>query len=326
MWGREQNEQNEHSAYYASIERNSDRAGCRHLAFRFVNTFTLSIGFGLVTASILALASMGLTLQFGVTNFVNFAYGDFLTLGAYFSWVANVKLHLNIWLAMAIGALGMGVAAALLGRFLLGPFARRFRNLFYVMIVTFGLSLILLNLIQAIWGANYVQYGVAVQSPLHLGPFLLSTDQLIIVGIGAGAMLAIHLLLTRTKLGKAMRAMSDDSSLAMVSGINTRAITTFTWFLTGVLAGLAGTVLGLNIASITPATGETFLFVIFAAVILGGIGRPYGAMLGALIIGLATEISAVLINAAYKLDVAFVLLVVVLLLRPQGLLAVRGKA
>lgn len=113
MWGREQNEQNEHSAYYASIERNSDRAGCRHLAFRFVNTFTLSIGFGLVTASILALASMGLTLQFGVTNFVNFAYGDFLTLGAYFSWVANVKLHLNIWLAMAIGALGMGVAAAL---------------------------------------------------------------------------------------------------------------------------------------------------------------------------------------------------------------------
>jgi branched-subunit amino acid ABC-type transport system permease component len=284
------------------------------------------VGFGLVTASILALAAMGLTLQFGVTNFVNFAYGDFLTLGAYLSWVANVKLHANIWLALVLGALGSGVIAALIGRFLLGPFARRFRNLFYVMIVTFGLSLVLLNLIQAIWGANYVQYGVKVENPLHLGPFLLSTDQLIIVAIGVGAMLAVHLLLTRTKLGKAMRAMSDDPSLAMVSGINTRAITTFTWFLTGTLAGLAGTVLGLNISSITPAMGETFLFVIFAAVILGGIGRPYGAMLGALVIGLATEISAIVINAAYKLDVAFVLLVIVLLIRPQGLLAVRGKA
>lgn len=134
-------------------------------------------------------------------------------------------------------------------------------------------------------------------------------------------MIAVHLLLTRTRLGKAMRAMSDNPSLAAVSGINTRAITAVTWFLTGTLAGLAGTVLGLNISSITPSTGETFLFVIFAAVILGGIGKPYGAMLGALIIGLATEISAVVINAAYKLDVAFVLLI-----RPQGLLAVKGKA
>jgi branched-subunit amino acid ABC-type transport system permease component len=291
-----------------------------------VNSLTLAIGFGLVTASILALASMGLTLQFGVTNFVNFAYGDFLTLGAYLSWVANAKLHISIWLAMVLGSLGMGLLAALIGRYLLGPFARRFDSLFYVMIVTFGLSLILLNLIQAEWGPNYLQYQVPTQNPLHLGPFLLTGDELIIIGIGAAVMAGIHLLLTRTRLGKAMRAMSDDPSLAMVSGINTRAVTTITWLLTGTLAGLAGTVLGLNISSITPAMGETFLFVIFAAVILGGIGKPYGAMLGALIIGLATEMSAVVIDAAYKLDVAFVLLVVVLLVRPQGLLAVKGKA
>lgn len=290
-----------------------------------MNAFTLSIGFGLVTASILALASMGLTLQFGVTNFINFAYGDFLTLGAYFSWVANTQLHVSIWIAMVAGSLAMGIVATILGRFLMTPFAKRFTNLFFVMIVTFGLSLILLNLIQAIWGPNYQQYKVAEQNPLHLGPFLLTPDQLIIIGVGAAVMSAIHLLLTRTKLGKAMRAMSDDPSLAMVSGINTGAITTITWLLTGTLAGLAGTVLGLNISSITPSTGETFLFVIFAAVILGGIGKPYGAMLGAVLIGLATEMSAVVINPAYKLDVAFVLLVIVLLVRPQGLLAVKGK-
>jgi branched-subunit amino acid ABC-type transport system permease component len=292
----------------------------------FVHPFILSIGFGLVTASILALASMGLTLQFGITNFVNFAYGDFLSLGAYISWTANVKAGLSIWAAMVIGALAMGLLAMALNHVLLGPFARRFRNVFSVVIVTFGLSLILLNVIQAIWGPNYQQYRAGSQSPLHVGPFLLTANQLIIFGIGAAAMLAIHLLLTRTRLGKAMRAMSDNPSLATVSGINTRAVTAVTWFLTGTLAGLAGTVLGLNIASITPSTGETFLFVIFAAVILGGIGKPYGAMLGALVIGLATEISAVVINAAYKLDVAFALLIIALLIRPQGLLAVKGKA
>ena len=290
-----------------------------------MHALILSLGFGLVTASILALAAMGLTLQFGITNFVNFAYGDFLTLGAYLSWTANAKLHQSIWVAMVIGAVGMGIIAVLLNHFIIGPFARRFTNLFYVVIVTFGISLIMLNLIQAVWGASYQQYRTSVQRPLHVGPLLLTADQLIIIAVGAALMVAIHLLLTRTKLGKAMRAMSDNPSLAMVSGINTRGVTAITWFLTGALAGLAGTVLGLNISSITPSTGETFLFVIFAAVILGGIGRPYGAMLGALIIGLATETSAVVLNGAYKLDVAFVLLIIALLVRPQGLLAAKGK-
>lgn len=269
---------------------------------------------------------MGLTLQFGITNFVNFAYGDFLSLGAYLSWVANVKLHASIWISMVIGSLAMGVVAVLLNQFVIGPFSRRFKNLFYVMIVTFGLSLILLNVIQAIWGPNYLQYDVKVESPLRIGPFLLTRNQLVIFVIGVAVMAGTHVLLTRTRLGKAMRAMSDDTSLAMISGINTRIVTTVTWFITGTLAGLAGTVLGLNIASITPAMGETFLFVIFAAVILGGIGKPYGAMIGALIIGLATEISASVIDAAYKLDVAFLLLVAVILVRPQGLFATRGKA
>src|SRR5579871_4592098 len=165
---------------------------------------------------------MGLTLQFGVTNFVNFAYGDFLSLGAYISWTANVKGGLNIWAAMAVGALSMGVIAMALNQFLLGPFARRFRNLLYV--------------IQAIWGPNYQQYRVGMGSPLHVGPFLLTANQLVIFGIGVAAMLAIHLMLTRTRLGKAMRAMSDNPSLATVSGINTRAVTAVTWFLTGTLA------------------------------------------------------------------------------------------
>jgi len=291
-----------------------------------VNPYGLAIGFGLVTASILAIASVGLTLQFGVTNYVNFAYGDFMTLGAYLAFEINAGGHLSIWLAMVLSALCMGVVGVAADRFLLSPFTRRFPNLFYVLIVTFGLSLILLNLIGAIWTPNFQQLPVATENPLHLGPFLLTPSQVAIFGTGVALMFGAHLLLTRTKLGKAMRAMSDNTSLATVCGIDTRLVTSVTWFITGALSGIAGSVLAIDLGTITPAVGETFLFVIFASVILGGIGKPYGAMLGALVIGLTTELSAVVINPAYKLDVAFGLLVVVLLLRPQGIVASAGKA
>lgn len=286
----------------------------------------MAVGFGLVTASIIAIASVGLTLQFGVTNYVNFAYGDFMALGAYFAWQVNTAFHWSIWVAMVVGGLGMGVVAVALNRFVLGPFARKFSgSLIYVLIVTFGLSLIIVNLVEAVWGPTYKLYSVPLENPYHLGPLLLTKDEIIIFFLGVVLMAAVHLLLTRTKLGKAMRAMSDDASLAAVTGIDTRRVTAITWFLSGLLAGVAGTVLGVNITSITPSSGETYLFVIFAAVILGGIGRPYGAMIGALVIGLATELSAVAIPA-YKLDVAFGILVVVLLVRPQGIFATAGKA
>lgn len=287
----------------------------------------LAIGFGLVTASVLAVAAVGLSLQFGITNYINFAYGDFMALGAYISWTLNTgPLHLDIWIAMLGGALGVGVIAVLLNRFLLGPFARRFNKPFYVLIVTFGLSLIILNVVTSIWGTGVQQYQLQSETPLHLGPMLLTPDQLIVMAIGVILMILIHLLLTTTHLGKSMRAMSDNTTLAMTSGIDTRRITTITWFLSGVLAGLAGTILGIAAASLTPSFGETFLFVIFAAVILGGVGSIYGAMVGALVIGLATEVSAIFIDASYKLDVAFIILILALLFRPSGLFAKPGKA
>ena len=291
-----------------------------------MNPYLLALGFGFVTASILAIASVGLTLQFGVTNYVNFAYGDFMSLGAYVSWQLNTRAHLDVWVAMVVSAAAIGIVGVLTDRFLLSPFVRRFSNVFYLLIVTFGLSLILLNVIGAVWSPNFQQFPVGAENPLHLGPFLLTPTQVAIFGIGVGLMVVVHLLLTRTKLGKAMRAMSDNTSLAMVSGIDTRRITSLTWFLTGAMAGIAGTVLAIDLGSITPAVGETFLFVIFASVILGGIGKPYGAMAGAFVIGITTELAAAVFNAAYKLDVAFVLLVVVLLIRPQGIFSVAGKA
>jgi len=290
-----------------------------------VSVLALSFGFGLITASVLALAAVGLSLQFGVTNYINFAYGEFLTLGAYLTWTLN-HVGLNIYLSAVIATLAMGAFAVLLNQFVLKPFTKKGVPLLFLLVVTFGLSLFLSNLILAIWGPNFKSLDVARETPHAIGPLLFTTSQLAIIGIALVVMGGIHLLLTRTEIGKAMRAMSDNVDLAQVSGIDTDRITSFTWLLSGCLAGLAGIVLVINITSFLPSLGGEFLFVIFAAVILGGVGSPYGAMLGALLIGLATEMSAVLINSAYKNDVAFALLILTLLLRPQGIIRMAGKA
>ncbi len=292
-----------------------------------MSQFWLAFGFGLVTASVLAIAAVGLSLQFGITNYINFAYGDFMALGAYLAYYFNAEaLHINVWIAMVIGSLIMGVLAVVINRFLLSPFARRFSKSFYVLIVTFGLSLIMLNLVYSIWGPNNRTYNMKLEVYKHIGPFLLNKDQIIVMVISVVLMLSIHLMLKTTRLGKSMRAMSDNTTLAMTSGIDTKMITTITWFLSGTMAGIAGTVLGITESQITPSSGELFLFVIFAAVIVGGVGSIYGAMAGAVLIGLSTEVSAAYINPAYKLDVAFVILILTLLFRPNGLFARPGKA
>jgi branched-subunit amino acid ABC-type transport system permease component len=289
--------------------------------------FWLAFGFGLVTASVLAIAAVGLSLQFGITNYINFAYGDFMALGSYITYEFNTGfMHINIWIALVAGSLGMGVIAVLLNRFLLSPFAKRFDKTFYVLIVTFGLSLILLNVVYSFWGADVRSYNMPIEKVLHIGPFLLTRNQLIVMAISIVLMLLVSVMLKTTRLGKSMRAMSDNTTLAMTSGIDTKAITTITWFLSGMMAGLAGTVLAITEGNLTPASGELFLFVIFAAVIVGGVGSIYGAMAGAVLIGLATEVSAVYINPGYKLDVAFAILILTLLFRPSGLFARPGKA
>ena len=287
--------------------------------------FWLSVGFGCVTASVLAIAAVGLSLQFGITNYVNFAYGDFMALGGFFTYVLNVQvMHVDIWIALVVGSVGMGVLAVIFNRLILGPFARRFSKSHYVLIVTFGLSLILLNVEYSIWGANVRFYDMPITTAVQIGPLRLTRNQLIVMGIAVVLMLGVHAMLKTTRLGKSMRAMSDNTTLAMTSGIDTKRITTITWFLSGALAGVAGTVLGISEGNLTPASGELFLFVIFAAVIVGGVGSIYGAMAGAVLIGLATEISAAFINPAYKLDIAFVILVIALLVRPSGLFARPG--
>ncbi len=277
-----------------------------------------SIGFGLVTASIVALAAVGFTLQFGVTNIINLAYGDVMTASAFVAYVCNAA-GLNIWLCLAIGSAFGAVASLALNRGVYTPFIRHGANLLTVIIVTLAMALIIQNVVLAVWGPNFFSYTMAVGQSVQLGALTLTLSQLGIIALSAAAMVVVHIVLTYTKLGKAMRATAVNPALARSCGIRTDRIIDATWLISGALCGAAGVVLVINTTSFTAATGGNFLLVIAAAAILGGIGRPYGAMAGALVIGLSTEVSAAFISPSYKDVVAFVLLVLVLLLRPQGI-------
>ncbi len=290
-----------------------------------LHSLLLSFGFGLITASILAIAAVGLSLQFGITNYINFAYGDMLTFGVYVAFVVNQRLGLNIWIGLVLAVIATAILAWLINLFILRPFTSRGYSPIIMLVVTLGVSLILQNIILAIFTEQFQNYSVNTGTPISLGPFLFTPLQLAIIGLAIVAMLAIHILLRYTRLGKAMRAVSDSPELARISGINTRFIVNAVWIIAGGLAGLSGVVLALNTASFTPTVGFGFLFVIFAAVILGGIGHPYGAIIGALIVGIATEMSAAFISSEYKTAIALIILIIALLIRPQGIFASRGR-
>jgi len=290
-----------------------------------VSILLLSVGFGLITASVIAIAGVGLSLQFGVTNFVNFAYGDFMTLGMYLTLVLGTAFGLSVYAALPLVVVLTGLAGVLMNRLALDSFVRRGANPIILLITTIGVSLIIQSGLLAIWGAQFQKFSLGPSQPLHLGPFIFTPRQLTVLGLAVVAMLAIHVLLRYTRLGKAMRAMSDRRTLARVVGINTTWLTDWTWFISTAMAGLAGVVLAINTASFTPSTGFGFLLVIFAAVIVGGIGKPYGAMLGALIIGVITSVAASYMDSAYKDAIAFGFLILVLLVRPQGIFASRGR-
>jgi branched-chain amino acid transport system permease protein/neutral amino acid transport system permease protein len=190
-----------------------------------------------------------------------------------------------------------------------------------MIVITIAVSLIIQNSVLAIFGPRFFSYRVEAGTSFHLLSMVFTATQLAIMAIAVVAMVAVHLLLTFTKLGKAMRATAANAPLARSCGIATDRVIDIAWLASGALCGLAGVVLFINTTSFSAATGSSFLVAIIAAAILGGVGQPYGAMLGALCIGLASEVAAAAIDPAYKDVVAFVILVVVLLVRPQGILA-----
>jgi branched-subunit amino acid ABC-type transport system permease component len=279
-----------------------------------------SLGFGLVTASILAVAAVGFTLQFGVTNILNLAFGDVMTASAFIGYEATTH-GANIWVAVAACAVFGAILSAALNRWLYTPFVRRGTKLFGMIVVTIAVSLIIQNGLQAIWGASFFSLKFSPGHSYHLGSMVFTTSQFGIMGIAVAAMIGVYVLLRFTKLGKAMRAIASDPVLARSCGIATDRVIDVAWLLSGALCGVAGVALAMNVTSFTSTTGGTFLIAIVAAAVLGGVGQAYGAMLGALTIGISSEVAAGVIAPSYKQVVAFAVLVVVLLIRPQGILS-----
>jgi len=282
--------------------------------------FLHAIGFGIVTAAVMALAAVGFTVQFGMTNILNLAYGDVMTASAFVAYVSS-SAGLNPWWGMVFGGLFGAVFSVLLNRFLYTPFIRRGARLFTMIIVTIAASLILQNCLQAIYGPEFFSVHISAGRTVRVLGMVSTSTQLILIAIAAVTLAALHGLLTYTRLGKAMRATASDPELARNCGVPTRRVIDGAWLLSGLLCGLAGVALVTELGSFDFTTGSAFLVPVIAAAVLGGVGHPYGAMLSALVIGLASELYATYVNPTYQDVVAFGVLIVVLLLRPQGIFA-----
>jgi branched-subunit amino acid ABC-type transport system permease component len=282
-----------------------------------------SVGFGLITAGVLAIAAVGLTLQFAVTDVLNLAFAAVMTAGAFIAYWIN-QAGVSIWLALLVAMAACSLLSVVLNQLVYAPFQRRGSSPITIVIVSLGMALIIEFGIQAIVGGVNVSYTMSQGATLRGGGLILTTVQIVILAISLAVMGGAHVLLRYSKLGKAMRATAANRSLARNCGIRTSRVITTTWALTGALGGLAGTVFAIDIGSFGPASTDLFLVLILAAVFLGGPGHAYGAMLGAILIGLSTEVSAAYIPPDYKYVIAFVALLVMLAVRPSGLLGARA--
>lgn len=273
---------------------------------------------GLAVGSVIALAAVGLTLTYGILRLSNFAHGDFMTLGAYLTWLANIN-GLNLWLSMILGAGGTAIAMLIGEQILWKPMRDRRVTATTLIIISIGLALFLRNGILLIWGGSNQRFDLPVMPATDIGGVRVASDRLLVINLTIAALIALHFLLQNTKVGKAMRAVADNLDLARVSGINVERVVLWTWLITGILTAVAGGMFGLITGGIRPNMGWNLILPMFASVILGGIGNPYGAIAGGFIIGIAQEVSVPWIGSDYKLGVALSIMILLLLFRPQGL-------
>lgn len=278
------------------------------------------IAFGLYTAALVAIGAVGFTLQFGITNVLNLAFGSTLTSAIFVDrWVAGGNP--SAWLAILIGGVWGALFSWLIGRFVVNAFVRRGTSLFGMAMVTIALGLIIQFTLEGIQGPTILSYNVAQNHVFHIGAVAMSDLQLTIIGCAAAALVMVHLLLRYTKLGLAMRATAADADLSRGCGIPTQRVRTIAWLVSGALCGICGVFLGISTGSFNSTIGGSIFITIAAAAIIGGIGKPYGAMVGALIVGLAGETAAAVLSPSYKDVVAWAILIAVLILRPQGIFA-----
>jgi branched-chain amino acid transport system permease protein len=285
-----------------------------------LHQFFIYVGFGIVTAAVLALSAVALTLEYAVSRVANLAHGELLTIGAYAAYEFLRWTH-----SVPIAALGAALVGGLAGVAMNVGLIERFagRQAIVTVIATLGVSLVIQNILIIAFGAANQGYTINQGSPNHVGPFVLTRAEILVTVSAAVVATLLYVLLQRTKFGKALRAVSDNRELARASGIPAKRVVTATWGLAGVIAGFAGFVLAETIGTFNPSLGFGYLLITLTAAVAGGLGRPYGTLLGALIVGIVLELAGAYISSSYQVAFALGLLVLMLLFRPNGLLVPR---
>ncbi len=277
---------------------------------------------GLSLGAIYALGAVGLTLVYGILKLTNFAWGDYLTFGAYMAYLVNVTWGVPLVIGVFWAMLATALLSLLLERTLWGPMRRQNAGFLQLILMSIGLAFVLRAVIQWFWGTEIRQLDVDNTSTVELLGLRIGQTELIVLVVGVTVLVTVGAMLRYTLLGKRMRALSDDLDLAETAGIDTRRVIVYTWVFAGALAGLAGVLSGAT-TNLRPELGFELLLPIFAAVILGGIGDAFGALAAGLVLGVVTEWSTLVIDPGLKTAVGFVVLVIVLMVRPQGIF---GKA
>jgi branched-chain amino acid transport system permease protein/neutral amino acid transport system permease protein len=286
-----------------------------------MNQFVLIVGSGLITAALLAVAAVGFTLQFSVTNVLNVAYGSVMGAAAFAAYEVN-NAGANLWVSGLV-ATATGAALSLaMNRGVFRPFERRRAGVFTLIILSLAISLILDNAVLMVGGPFFFSYSQLGQASVRIEGVGFPPSQVLIVAAAVVLMFAVHAMQKWTKLGKAMRATATNPELAKSCGVRTAVVVDLAWVISGALCGLAGLFMGIIVGAFNSSTGSSFLVPIIAAVVLGGIGESYGAMLGALTIGIVSEAAASIAGiSALKQLVAFAVLIGMLLVRPQGIIS-----
>lgn len=280
----------------------------------------------LTAGALYALAAVGLTLVYGVLRLTNFAHGDMLTLGAYVGYAINVQWNLPLALAFLAAPLVVGTFAVGTEFAIWRPLRNSGAGLLQKLLMAIGLALFLRYAIQFVWGGSRDYYDIDNTSTVGFvrdwfGLTLGYWDAITLIA-GVVVLVAVALLLSRTLLGTSMRALSDDVDLAESSGVDSNRTIVWTWAMSGALVGVAGVLAGATI-NVYPTLGWELLLTIFACVIVGGIGSAYGALLGSFVIAFSQEFLVLFVDGRYKTTIGFVIMVVVLLVRPNGLLGQR---
>jgi branched-subunit amino acid ABC-type transport system permease component len=279
---------------------------------------------GLVTGSVIAIAAVGVSIVYGILRLVNFAYGDFMAFGALAAYAFNGPLGLSLVVSAILAMIATAVLSILLDLALWRPLRSRRAGFMSLFLASIGLALVLRQSLLLAYGPQPQEYRVDPYKVHVLGSVRLSQAQFVTILTATVVILAIGLFLSRTTLGRMMRALADDRALAAIAGLDVGRVIALTWILAGMLAAIAGILAGLAQTTFDPNFGFQLLLPIFAAVVLGGIGSAYGALAGGLTLGVAMELSTWPsffggVDPVYKPVVAFVVLAVALMLRPQGL-------